>query len=143
MATATGSLIAAALDLYTVDFILLPYYTGIITHRASGVLNTFHLNDLRCVGVWEMFHRLSATGPAWLGPAVIAVLWIAYLCATAALVAGAFALSGASSLRPRLSPEAVKNDQPAGATLHHPDTQTRLYDRLAWICCPVPAGLQS
>jgi hypothetical protein len=143
LAAAMGSLIAATLDLYTVDFILLPYYTGVITHRASGVLNAFHLNDLHNVSVWEMFHRLSANGPAWLGPAAIAVMWIAYLGATAALVAGAFALSGASSIRSGLSSEPVKNDQPAGATLQHPDTQTRLCDRLAWMCCPVPAGLQS
>jgi hypothetical protein len=141
LALATGSLMAAALDLYTVDFILLPYYTGTITHRASGALNAFHLSDLHYVGVWEMFQRLSANGPAWLGPAVIAALWIAYLSTTTAVVAGAFVLSSASGPRPRLSPACVTSDQPASARLDHPDTQTRLYDRLAWICQPMPAGL--
>jgi 4-amino-4-deoxy-L-arabinose transferase-like glycosyltransferase len=125
LAAAMGSLIAAALDLYTVDFILLPYYTGIITHRASGVLNTFHISDLHYVSVWEMFQRLSTNGPAGLGPTTVAVMWMAYLCATTGLVASAFILSGASRTGQRLSPEGVKNS--AGATgLVHPDTQTRL-----------------
>jgi len=74
LAAATGSLIAGALDLYTVDFILLPYYTGIITHRAFGVLNSFHISDLHDVNVWEMFQRLSVNGPVGLGPTVIAVM---------------------------------------------------------------------
>ena len=132
LAAATGSLIAAALDLYTVNFILLPYYTGVITHRASGVLNTFHLSDLQYVSVWEMFQRLSANGPVGLGPTIVVVMWIAYLCATAGLVAGACVLSGVSRPSQRLSPECVKNDPSASAGLVRPDTQTRLYDGLAW-----------
>ncbi len=142
MALATGSLMAAALDLYSVDFILLPYYTGITMHRVSGALNAFHLTDLHYVSVWEMFHRLSANGPAWLAPAVIAVLWIAYLCATTALVAGAFVLSAPSRPRPRLSPEYAKSNPPAEAGMERPDTHARLYDRLAWMCRPMPAGSQ-
>ncbi|PYT25723.1 MAG: hypothetical protein DMG58_23715 [Acidobacteria bacterium] len=140
LAAATGSLIAAALDLYTVDFILMPYYTGIITHRASGVLNTFHLSDLQYVSIWEMFQRLSANGPAGLGPAVIAVMWVAYLCATAGLVGSAFTLSDASRTGQRLSPEHVKNNPSVSAGLVRPDTQTRLYDGLAWTCSPPSAA---
>jgi hypothetical protein len=33
----------AALDLYGMIFVALPYYTGVIAHRANGTLETFHV----------------------------------------------------------------------------------------------------
>jgi len=87
-----------------------------------------------------MFQRLSANGPAGLGPVVIAVMWVAYLCATAGLVGSAFTLSGASRTGQRLSPEHVKNNPSVTAGLVRPDTQTRLYDGLAWTCSPPSAA---
>ena len=64
---AAATVLAAALDLYTVHFLLIPYYTGQIRHRVSGVLQSLPLD------------RLSGSDPRW--------LWAAYLAATLALVA--------------------------------------------------------
>lgn len=73
---AAAALLALALDVYTVHFVLGPYYAGLNVHRPSGALEAFHIVDLGRIGSREYFHRLV---PAW--------LWMAYLCANAALAA--------------------------------------------------------
>ena len=73
---ATAALLALALDLYTVHFLLGPYYTGLIRHRPSGALEAFHIGYLSRIGIQEYFRRLT---PLW--------LWMAYLCANFALAA--------------------------------------------------------
>ncbi len=137
LAIALGSLVAAALDLYTVNFILVPYYTGIVAHRSSGVLSVFHISDLRHVGVWEIVQRLSANQPAMIGPPIIALMWVAYVCATAGLVATAFILNG-SQPPARRSPEWLKNHSRVSASLTHPDSKIRSYAAWTWICCRPP-----
>lgn len=81
--------LAVALDLYTVHFLLMPYYTGMIAHRASGSLETFHLETL-IRGMDVLFQRLSINKPAVVGPAAVAAMWAGYVCSTVAL--GAMAI---------------------------------------------------
>lgn len=92
-AAACGSLITAALDLYTANFILVPYYTGMIQHRPSGCLAAFHLSDLQRLGLWEVLQRIALNAPAAVGPATVALVWIASFCATAFVVTAAFMLA--------------------------------------------------
>jgi 4-amino-4-deoxy-L-arabinose transferase-like glycosyltransferase len=73
---ALAALLALALDLYTVHFLLGPYYTGLIRHRPSGALETFHIGYLSRIGIQEYSRRLT---PPW--------LWMAYLCANFGLAA--------------------------------------------------------
>jgi 4-amino-4-deoxy-L-arabinose transferase-like glycosyltransferase len=80
-------LLALALDLYTVHFLLGPYYTGLIRHRPSGALEAFHTGDLSRIGIQEYFRRLAPVP-----------LWMAYLTANFTLAAVI-----ARSLRPSTS----------------------------------------
>ncbi len=73
---AAAALLALALDLYTVHFLLGPYYTGLVRHRPSGALEAFRIGYLNRIGTQEYFRRLV---PIW--------LWVAYLCANATLAA--------------------------------------------------------
>jgi len=83
---AAAATLAGALDLYTVHFVSAPYYAGLTAHLPSGLLATFHLAGLRGVGLAEVFARLTVDKPAGVGPAIIAALWVGYLCATTALM---------------------------------------------------------
>ncbi|MDQ2900187.1 MAG: hypothetical protein M3Y07_10340, partial [Acidobacteriota bacterium] len=75
-----------ALDLYTVNFVGIPYYTGMIAHRQNGPVASFHISQLDAIGWRVLLDRLCATKPVWLSPTVIGVLWICYLAATLTLV---------------------------------------------------------
>lgn len=77
---------AAALDLYTVNWVSIPYYTGMIAHRPSGPLAAFHPAVLERLGMGELMNRLSADKPVWLAPPVLLGLWITYGAATVVLV---------------------------------------------------------
>jgi hypothetical protein len=57
----------AALDLYGMLFVALPYYQGLIAHRPNGMLEAFHI---------ERFNQLHVGPAGWL-----------YIGATAALAA--------------------------------------------------------
>ena len=59
------TILAVALDLYTVHFYLIPYYAGRIRHRPSGALQSLPLS------------QLAAGHPVW--------LWLAYVAATLTL----------------------------------------------------------
>ncbi len=79
------TLLAAALDVFVMNFIALPYYAGVIVHTASGMLPAFHLSSLHNIGLTEIFDRLAINKPAHVGGSLIATLWAAYVCATTAL----------------------------------------------------------
>ena len=80
------SLLAIVLDVYTVRFILAPYYSGMIMHDGSGHLSSFHLF---APGNWdaiqEILRRLSSSNGAFLSPAVFGLSWLAYVGATLSL----------------------------------------------------------
>ena len=80
------ALLAAALDIYTVQFVSAPYYAGLTAHLPSGLLGAFHFGSLRGVGLQGVFARLAIDKPAGVGPPVIAAVWAGYLCATAGLM---------------------------------------------------------
>src|SRR5262249_1455502 len=61
--------------------------------RPSGSLAAFHMSDLQRLGLWEVLQRISLNAPAVVAPGIVALLWIAYLCATASVVATAFMLT--------------------------------------------------
>ncbi|HEY1338231.1 MAG TPA: hypothetical protein VGF59_12010 [Bryobacteraceae bacterium] len=75
-----------AFDLYTVHFLLIPYWTGLTAHRPNGSLAAFHPGMPGQPGPGTMLLRLRANRPAFLDETAIAFLWAFYIAATAALV---------------------------------------------------------
>ncbi len=81
------AVLAAAFDLYTVHFVSIPYYCGIVAHGASGRLAAFHVSSLRGLGLAGLLDRMAVNKP--LGAGWLAVLWAGYVLSTLALaVAG-------------------------------------------------------
>ncbi len=81
-APAAGVALLALLDLYAMHWVALPYYSGMIRHKAAGGLAALHLADFRAVGLGEAVHRLTAYKPGWVSAPSMAGLWILYLGAT-------------------------------------------------------------
>jgi hypothetical protein len=80
---AAGAGMFALLDLYTVHGVAIPYYTGMIRHKASGSLDALGWAGFHAVGIAGAVERLTAWVPAllWIG------LWLLYLAATVGAVA--------------------------------------------------------
>ncbi len=74
-----GTSLFALLDLYATHFLLMPYYTGLIMHRANGSLESFHLGQLGGGGFQTMMGRMALAAP------IAFVLWLSFLAATLAL----------------------------------------------------------
>jgi len=87
---AFGAGMFALLDLYTVHGVAIPYYTGMIRHKANGSLGALGWASFHSVGIAGAVERLAAWVPAplWIG------LWLLYLAATVGAVACAVACSG-------------------------------------------------
>ena len=83
---ATLALLLAALDLFTVNLLSLPYYAGLSPVK-TGVMPVFSASLWPAGGWMEIAQRLSANHPAWLPGGVLLMLWVLYLSGTAALVA--------------------------------------------------------
>jgi hypothetical protein len=95
------------LDLYTVHFLFIPYYIGLITHKAGGALAAFRVAQIPGLDLWEYVGRLAVHMPL-LNPAGFLVIWACYLIATLGLAAISLRLgrqlarnlsSGASGLK--------------------------------------------
>jgi hypothetical protein len=84
----------AALDLYGMHFVLLPYYTGSVSHRPNGTLEAFHLSQIPGTYLSGLFARVSVNRPAWAVPASVIALWVAYVAATVALLVLSFKAAG-------------------------------------------------
>jgi 4-amino-4-deoxy-L-arabinose transferase-like glycosyltransferase len=82
-----GVFLFAALDLYTMHALAIPYYTGMIRHRAGGTLAALHLADFQSVGFHEAFLRLGMFKPVLLSAPVMISLWLGYVLATIGLIA--------------------------------------------------------
>jgi hypothetical protein len=76
---ALGAGMFALLDLYTVHGVAIPYYTGMIRHRANGSLEALHGAGFQAVGLGGAVERLALFVP----PALLAGLWLLYLLGTA------------------------------------------------------------
>jgi len=74
-----GTALFALLDLYATHFLLMPYYTGLVAHRANGSLESFHLSQLAAGGLQTMMSRMAPAAP------VTFVLWLSFMAATLAL----------------------------------------------------------
>jgi hypothetical protein len=94
---ASGILLFALLDLYTVNGVAIPYYTGMIAHRANGSLRAVHWNDFNRLGVAETLSRLAIFKGPWVRPPLILVFWLAYLLSTVFLIGIGFYLAARSS----------------------------------------------
>jgi len=83
---AAAAALACAFDLYTVNFVSVPYYTGLTAHLHSGFVSSFHpVAALRRIGLVGVLTRLAVNKPV--APSVLGTLWIGYLCATFGLLA--------------------------------------------------------
>jgi len=76
----------AAFEMFGVNFLMLPYYGGIISHRPNGALPACRLDQVM-TGSRLMMERLTLYKPVWLTASVLLGLWMLYLTATLALVA--------------------------------------------------------
>jgi hypothetical protein len=83
-AVAAGTILFGLLDLYTMNAIALPYYSGFLGRKANGSLAALHLAGFRPV---EMFERLTAFKPAYLSESVLIAMWATYWIATLTLMA--------------------------------------------------------
>jgi len=81
-APAAGVVLFGLLDLYTVHCVAVPYYTGMIGHKANGAIAALHLAGARAVGLGGAIERLAAYRASWISQPAIVVLWLAYLGAT-------------------------------------------------------------
>ena len=72
----------AALDIYGMNFVLIPYYFGLITHSAGGRLQTFYVSQFWKAGLPEISSRLLLTRPYLSASTEFAALWVLYVAAT-------------------------------------------------------------
>ena len=79
---ALGTILFGLLDLYGMHWLAIPYYTGLIGHRANGALAALHIGEFRAVGFDAVFERLAVNKWAPMSPRVLMVLWILYLAGT-------------------------------------------------------------
>jgi len=86
-AVALGTVLFGLLDLYGMHWVAIPYYTGIIGHRANGSLAAMHLGELRALGFDAVFGRLAANKWAVVSPRVLIVLWSLYIVGTVVPIA--------------------------------------------------------
>ena len=81
-AVALGTMLFGLLDLYGMHCVAIPYYTGIIGHRANGAIAAMHIGELRALGFDAVFERLAVNKWATVSPRVLIVLWILYIIGT-------------------------------------------------------------
>ena len=96
---AAGVALFAALDLYAMHAVSVPYYTGLIRHKANGAMEAFHGAALDGVGLGEIARRIAAFKAPTLSAFLVLVLWAAYLGGTAVLVWGSLGGAVAKSDR--------------------------------------------
>jgi hypothetical protein len=82
LAMALGTTLFGLLDLYGMHWLAIPYYTGLIGHRANGALAALHVSEFGAVGFDAVFERLAVNKWVPMSPRVLIVLWILYLAGT-------------------------------------------------------------
>jgi hypothetical protein len=78
------------LETYATHLVLIPYYTGLIRHNATGALAAFKIPQATAVGWNEVLRRVAINKPDFLVPSVLIVLWIIFLAASLYLLFVAF-----------------------------------------------------
>ncbi|MDZ7637861.1 MAG: glycosyltransferase family 39 protein [Bryobacterales bacterium] len=79
------ALLLAALDLFTVNFLSLPYYAG-FTVVLPGAMPILSPGQWPSGGWMEFAQRLSSNHPPWLSANILLILWVLYLAATITLI---------------------------------------------------------
>jgi hypothetical protein len=79
---AGGVFLFGLLDLYTMHVVAIPYYTGLIAHKASGALAALHFADARAAGFGTIIRRLTVFKHPPVFLPVLAILWAASILAT-------------------------------------------------------------
>jgi hypothetical protein len=82
-AIGAGAILFGLLDLYAMNAVALPYFTGLLGRKANGALAAVRLAD---VHPWELFTRLATFKPAHVTAGGMSALWSVYVIATVALV---------------------------------------------------------
>ena len=100
---ASGTFLFGILDLYTMHFVTIPYYTGMIAHRANGSLAPLRGGDWAKVGLSTAIERLGMFKDCWGSPAVLTSGWILYLASTTLLIGLGFRLGYGHVGRPTRS----------------------------------------
>lgn len=85
-AAAVFAALFAALDLYTVHAVAIPYYTGMIRHKAGNALAAVHAGDYGALGFGGIAGRLELFHGSLAPLALVVSLWAAYLAGTVILV---------------------------------------------------------
>jgi hypothetical protein len=73
-------------EAYATHFVMIPYYTGIIGHRPDTTLLAFHISQALQLGWREILLRLTVNRPEFFGTTMIALVWLAFLAASASLL---------------------------------------------------------
>jgi len=81
-ATVLGTVLFGLLDLYTVNAVAIPYYTGMIRHKASGALELVGFGKFGVFGLVGIFGRLAAYKGPLILPGILETLWVAYVAST-------------------------------------------------------------
>ena len=82
LGVALGTSLFGLLDLYGMHWLAIPYYTGIIGHRANGALAALHISEFRAVGFDAVFQRLAVNKCGPMSQRVMIILWILYFVGT-------------------------------------------------------------
>jgi hypothetical protein len=86
-AATLGTVLFGLLDLYSMHWVAIPYYTGMIGHRANGTLAALHLSGFQAVGFVAAAERLAMNKCSWIGPPVLIGLWLLYWAGTIGIMA--------------------------------------------------------
>jgi hypothetical protein len=81
------ALAVAALDLFTLHFVSLPYYAGLHAAMPPARMPVLSLALWPSGGLPEIAERLAANHPSWLSGEVLLGMWLFYLLAVGFLVA--------------------------------------------------------
>jgi hypothetical protein len=79
-AVSLGAVLFGSLDLYGMHWLAIPYYTGLIGHRANGAIATMHPSQFRAIGFSALFERMAVNKP--MSSHLLIVLWILYSAGT-------------------------------------------------------------
>jgi hypothetical protein len=73
------------LEIYTMHFLMIPYYTGLIRYRPDTSLMSFHVSQALEPGLGEVVARLTVNKAPFLSSSVMVCLWALFVMATASL----------------------------------------------------------
>jgi hypothetical protein len=81
-ATASLTGLLLLLECYATHFVLIPYYIGLTSHNAEGGLAAFHISQATNLGLQGILSRVVINKPAFVIPAVVVMLWLAFAFAS-------------------------------------------------------------